>query len=178
MVYAYLRYAEGITLNKQASSVLLDPRVLGALAGGAVGLGTAALSGRRDEEGNKDKPWLRNALIGAGLGGLLGHFGFSGGEQASGLSLPGNEELPEAGGSLSINNTDPAAKELALSKTDMGNVAPSPEEAALKSLVLSKGDGKTPAIGTFGSNTTDNNSGLDMPMSFTESPPTFRKTAE
>jgi hypothetical protein len=84
MVYAYLRYAEGITLSKQAadkqvSSLLLDPRVLGALAGGAVGLGSAALSGRRDEEGKKDKPWLRNALIGAGLGGLLGHFGFSGG---------------------------------------------------------------------------------------------------
>lgn len=65
--YSFDRYIESLPLEKQALMGGMDPRLLGALVGGGLGLGTAALSG------NKKKPWLRNLLIGAGLGGLGGY---------------------------------------------------------------------------------------------------------
>lgn len=72
LVYSYLRYQDGISRDKQAAEKqALHPLAIAALAGGTLGLGSAAFSGRRDRDGNKDRPWIRNALIGAGLAPLL-----------------------------------------------------------------------------------------------------------
>jgi len=68
--YAYDRYLESHSVEKQANigSMLggMHPALLASLVGGGLGLGSAALSG------DKKKPWLRNMMIGAGLGGLGG----------------------------------------------------------------------------------------------------------
>lgn len=87
-LYSMIGYISNRPITKQANPYLnLDPRIVGALLGGAGGLGLAALSSRKDEEGNSDKPWLRNLLIGAGLGGLAGQ-----GYQM--LQLPPQTETP------------------------------------------------------------------------------------
>lgn len=68
--YAYDRYLESHSVEKQAGigEMLggMNPALLASLVGGGLGLGSAALSG------DKKKPWLRNMMIGAGLGGLGG----------------------------------------------------------------------------------------------------------
>jgi len=65
--YSYDRYIETLPLEKQALLGNIPAPLMGGLIGGGLGLGAAALSGK------KNKPWLRNLLIGAGLGGLGGY---------------------------------------------------------------------------------------------------------
>ena len=64
--YARHKWAESLSQGKQAAA--MDPRLMGALLGGGAGLLTASMSGRRDEHGRKDRPWLRNLLLGSLLG--------------------------------------------------------------------------------------------------------------
>ena len=65
--YSYDRYIESLPPEKQAFMSGMSAPLMGGLIGGGLGLGAAALSGK------KNKPWLRNLLIGAGLGGLGGY---------------------------------------------------------------------------------------------------------
>jgi len=71
--HAWHRYYESLPPEKQAAAFPTQLAALGALAGGAGGLGLTALQSDEDEQGRKKKrPWLRNLALGMGLGGAAG----------------------------------------------------------------------------------------------------------